>query len=575
MLVFPREFFLICICSVYALAFASIRTQVRGLYGENGIEPVDVYLRSVKLNYAPESHDASTFAWIPAWRTAGPLTLLWIFYLSIVKCGQTFMQFQWDSFLLEVGVLALLLAPWWHRSNTDEIFETPAAAVWTLRFLFFKFMLMSGAVKIQSRCPTWLELTALDFHFATQSLPLPLSWYALQAPPIINRLAVAVTLLIEGPWTLFLIAPHPTLRRIGAIQQIALQISILLTGNYNFFNLLTIILAAALLDSDSGATDCDIDPTSSQRVSWISRVESAWHTFQTHRLVMKASAASVWVFTSSVVTLSVLDQSFQQSLPSFVISTYYSTEKYRITSAYGLFRTMTGVGTVQLGNGQHVSVVARPEIILEGTKDGGLTWKAYHFKYKPDDRSVARTPRGQTPGSSHDVKRLLDTIRDPFPDSPPHAIRAQLYYYDFTRLNTSWNQALPTAKILDNSSDPQWWTRTFVRKYLPALERENPSLTAFVEHHWPSSVSKLSPETSEVSASELRQWINQVLEWLCSEPWSPVGLAELRESRKCHHCGQSGHLRRDCPDDSGPSEDKCYQCGETGHWARNCPGAKA
>ncbi|KAG3113575.1 hypothetical protein PI124_g7587 [Phytophthora idaei] len=257
MLVFPREFFLICICLVYALAFASIRTQVRGLYGENGIEPVDVYLRSVKLNYAPESHDASTFAWIvdifptlvwlhealqwtpcfcmeviclagvtvavlgmiqPAWRTAGLLTLLWIFYLSIVKCGQTFMQFQWDSFLLEVGVLALLLAPWWHRSNTDESFETPAAAVWTLRFLFFKFMLMSGAVKIQSRCPTWLELTALDFHFATQPLPFPLSWYALQAPPIINRLAVAVTLLIEGPWTFFLIAPHPTLRRIGAIQ---------------------------------------------------------------------------------------------------------------------------------------------------------------------------------------------------------------------------------------------------------------------------------------------------------------------------------------------------------------------
>ncbi|KAG3113574.1 hypothetical protein PI124_g7586 [Phytophthora idaei] len=277
--------------------------------------------------------------------------------------------------------------------------------------------------------------------------------------------------------------------------------------------------------------------------------------------LLTASAASVWVFTSSVVTLSVLDQSFQQSLPSFVISTYYSTEKYRITSAYGLFRTMTGVGTVQLGNGQHVSVVARPEIILEGTKDGGLTWKAYHFKYKPDD--VGSAPRLVAPfhprldwqmwfaalgdyhsapwlvhlvarllEGSHDVKGLLDTTRDPFPDSPPPAIRAQLYYYDFTRLNTSWNQALPTAKILDNSSDPQWWTRTFVREYLPALERENPSLTAFVEHHWPSSVSKLSPETSEVSTSELRQWINQVLEWinqvlewLCSEPWSPVGLA--------------------------------------------------
>jgi hypothetical protein len=119
----------------------------------------------------------------PAGRTAGPLAILWLCYLSIVQCGQTFMQFQWDSLLLEVGVLAVLLAPWWRqRTGTEETFEMPAAAVWTLRFLFFKLMLMSGAVKIQSRCPTWLGLTALDFHFATQPLPLPLGWYALQAP---------------------------------------------------------------------------------------------------------------------------------------------------------------------------------------------------------------------------------------------------------------------------------------------------------------------------------------------------------------------------------------------------------
>jgi hypothetical protein len=113
-------------------------------------------------------------------RTAGPLVCVWFCYLSIVQCGQTFMQFQWDSFLLEVGFLAIWLAPWWYTSAGT--FESPAAVVWTLRFLFFKFMLMSGAVKIQSNCPTWLGLTALEYHFATQPLPLPLGWYAHQLP---------------------------------------------------------------------------------------------------------------------------------------------------------------------------------------------------------------------------------------------------------------------------------------------------------------------------------------------------------------------------------------------------------
>ncbi|KAE8974428.1 hypothetical protein PR001_g25994 [Phytophthora rubi] len=701
MLHFPREPFLICLCGVYAAAFASIRTQIRGLYGEDGIEPVDVFLRSVKRSYAG-SRDASTLEWIvnrfptlvwlheplqwtpsfcmeviclvgatvsvlgvvrPAWRTAGPLALLWFCYLSIVQCGQTFMQFQWDSFLLEVGVLAVLLAPWWqpHR-KTDDTFETPAAAIWTLRFLFFKFMLMSGAVKIQSRCPTWLGLTALDFHFASQPLPLPLAWYALQAPPIINRLAVAVTLLIEGPWTFFLLAPHAALRRVGAIQQIALQIFILLTGNYNFFNLLTLVLAGALLDIDSYAakdTFRDAKTTTATQKSGIARVESAWNTFQTHPAVTKAvlsssrgfcvytwlevftmtaqddpfkaleqrgflellqatrvrllpsvedtqawlalilprcvlfaatlvvcsscwqivrsisrsdrsssrsrkrlalrsmyllttTLASLWVFASSAVTLSALDQSYQQSLPSHAVSMYRLTEKYRITSAYGLFRSMTGVGSVQLDDGQHYSVVARPEIILEGTKDGGLTWEEYHFKYKPGD--VNSAPRLVAPlhprldwqmwfaalgdyqsapwlvhlvakllDGSPDVKKLLDSTRDPFLDSPPDAIRAQLYYYDFTRLNTSWNRALPMSKILDNSSDPQWWTRTFVREYMPALERGNPSLAAFVQHHWPAPVSKLSPTITEFSA--VRQCIDRVLQQLCGAPWSPVGLA--------------------------------------------------
>ncbi|GMF30298.1 unnamed protein product [Phytophthora fragariaefolia] len=271
--------------------------------------------------------------------------------------------------------------------------------------------------------------------------------------------------------------------------------------------------------------------------------------------LLTTTLGSLWIFTSSVVTLSILDQSFQQSLPSVAFSIYNLTAEYRITSAYGLFRTMTGVGTVQLDNGQHLSVVARPEIVLEGTRDGGLTWEEYHFKFKPGDVNSAPRlvapfhPRldwqmwfaalGDYQGTpwlvhlvakllegSPDVKDLLDSTRDPFLHGPPDAVRAQLYYYDFTRLNTSWNRALPTVEVLDSSSNPQWWTRTFAKEYLPALERGNPSLTAFVQHHWPpepAPVSKLAPDVIKVS--KVRQWSDQMLHWLCRAPWSPLGLA--------------------------------------------------
>ncbi|KAG7390248.1 Lipase maturation factor 2 [Phytophthora pseudosyringae] len=167
------------------------------------------------------------------------------------------------------------------------------------------------------------------------------------------------------------------------------------------------------------------------------------------------TVGSMRIFTNNAGTLSVLAQSFQQSLPPFAVSTYYSTEKYRVTSAYGLFRTMPGVGTVQLDNGQRLD-------------------RSYHFQYKPGDvdpapRLVVRAwtdkcglPRWAATHDapwllrlmegSPDVRELLDATRVPFPDTPPDAIRAQLFYYDFTWLKRASNQA---AKIVNNSSEQQ------------------------------------------------------------------------------------------------------------------------
>ena len=73
-------------------------------------------------------------------------------------------------------------------------------------------------------------------------LPGPLAWYAHQLPPFILRLGVASTFVIEIPATILLIVPWLRIRRIGAWMQILLQVLIFATGNYNFFNILTIIL---------------------------------------------------------------------------------------------------------------------------------------------------------------------------------------------------------------------------------------------------------------------------------------------------------------------------------------------
>lgn len=39
--------------------------------------------------------------------------------------------------------------------------------------------------------------------------------------------------------------------------------------------------------------------------------------------------------------------------------------------------------------------------------------------------------------------------------------------------------------------------------------------------------------------------------------------------RACHNCGNVGHIRRDCPEEVLPP--KCHNCGNTGHLRRDCP----
>lgn len=63
--------------------------------------------------------------------------------------------------------------------------------------------------------------------------------------------SVALTLWIEIPVAFLLLQPHIYQRRIGATLQIVLQTLILLSGNYNVFNLLTIALTLPCIDQPS------------------------------------------------------------------------------------------------------------------------------------------------------------------------------------------------------------------------------------------------------------------------------------------------------------------------------------
>ena len=181
-----------CLGVIYLIAFLSLSVQITGLVGVNGILPVRDFLRAVyEAVGATAWLHAPTLFWISSsdsflrttcyagalWSLAMILgfsqrlaaAILFVLYLSLVAAGQAFLSFQWDYLLLETGFLAIFLTPVFAR-------------VWLFRWLLFRLMFLSGAVKLLSHDPAWRNLTALRYHYETQPLPTPLAWYVHQLP---------------------------------------------------------------------------------------------------------------------------------------------------------------------------------------------------------------------------------------------------------------------------------------------------------------------------------------------------------------------------------------------------------
>ena len=277
-----RDLFLFGMASIYVFAFTSLYTQIPGLYGPSGLLPVDKALPSGSKQ-APWYRQLMSFPSLVLFHEAVQLpphrvmelcslvgallalfmiaframrcslmfVFLWALYLSVYKVGQTFMWFQWDILLLEAGFLAILVAPFNLTWKKPGVSCHTNVIMWLVKWLLFRLMFASGVVKLASHCPTWWELTALNYHYESQCIPTPLAWYAHQLPEWLQKLSVVGTYFIEIVVPLMFFLPLRSVRIFSFLSQVLLQLAIIATGNYNFFNLLAITLSFSLLDSES------------------------------------------------------------------------------------------------------------------------------------------------------------------------------------------------------------------------------------------------------------------------------------------------------------------------------------
>ncbi|HEY5138383.1 MAG TPA: lipase maturation factor family protein, partial [Methylococcales bacterium] len=301
-------------------------------------------------------------------------------------------------------------------------------------------------------------LTALNYHYQTQPLPSPLAYYAYYLPEWFNKFCVAGVLIIDIIVPFFVFLPR-RFRLFAAWSFIILQSSIILTGNYNFFNLLTILLCLFLFDDEDFEKILPAQLISTIRQKrptpgFIANTAAALWTC----LIFLTCATYIWIFN--------VKQKPVEPLYSLV----QITSAFSLINNYGPFAVMT---------------TERPEIIVQGSLDG-RSWQTYQFKYKPvnlDQKlswNIPHQPRldwqmwfaaMETPARDSWFSRFMLKLKEgspqvlsllasnPFPEKPPAFVRALLYRYFYTTMA----QREATGQI---------WQREYLRVYWPQSDSQ-------------------------------------------------------------------------------------------------------
>ena len=431
-LFWPRCLFQRGLAAIYLIAFGSALNQFRPLLGEAGLLPVPRFLARSGFRETPSLFHLrysdrlfALVAWVgialslcallgisergPLWLSCAVWLALWALYLSIVNVGQVFYAFGWESMLLEAGFFACFLGP--------SQLEPSPLPILALRWMLFRTEVGAGLIKLRHD-PCWRDLTCLYYHYETQPLPNPLSWYFHHLPKWVHRGGVLFSHLVQvgAPFGLFL--PQPWAAGAAGLI-IAHQLLLIVSGNYAWLNWLTVVLGfCALSDGLVGLPAPDLRE--------------------------RPLAFEVVLYGMAALTL-VLSVRPARNLFHKHQRMNYSYNRLHIVNAYGAFGSVTR---------------ERYEIVLEGAADADDDWREYGFKGKPGD--PRRRPPQVAPyhlrldwlmwfqalgGMRRPeawfvrlIERLLAGDRsiskllghDPFPDRPPRRIRAIAYRYAYT-----------------------------------------------------------------------------------------------------------------------------------------------
>jgi hypothetical protein len=476
-------------------AFYSMLFQITGLIGPQGILPAQEYLYSL----AQVLHGVRHLWYAPTlfWISAGNPTLLavcWVgllasvllligvwprlmlvlcgvCYLSFVAAAQDFSGYQSDGMLLNAIFVSIFFAPRGLGPGLGLDQPPSRAALWLLRWEWFRIYFESGMAKLLSGDPEWRHLTAMDNYYQNSPLPSWIGWYVQQMPQWFATATALSTLVMELGVVLLVFLPRHY-RLICFLIVTPWEIGVILTANYTFLNYLVLSLGVLLLDDGHWlwlARKLHLPDAVKRRIA---RIESASvRQIRLGHVRLRAARGAIAAVSLGLVFFATAMEMLAMviHLPALLMQPTAALSPFRIANQYGLFAVMT--------RGEY-------EIEFQGSADG-VHWTPYLFRYKPQ---ALNQPPGiyapyqprldwnlwfaslgdwrQSPFVLNVEVRLLNNdpavldlfAGNPFAKRAPPYVRAVVWQYWFTT-------------EAQKHATGNWWRRAYLGVYAPVLER--------------------------------------------------------------------------------------------------------
>jgi hypothetical protein len=296
------------------------------------------------------------------------LLLGWVLWLSIEPAG---LIFPWDTMLQEMGFLVLFLPAALPLPNLHASALPLPTVAFMVRWLVLRLMFGFGKDKFMGI--TKGDALYLRGFFVWMPLPNPLGWFGHHAPGWILKASHYFMFFAEIIAPLLGLFAGP-LRLVAYAGLVGLMIGIQLTGNWGYFNIGYILLCTCLLDVHSSIFDLAKEPWAGQAAHF---PDLAMHALMLlmfltsiFHLPLNSWCTRGWVhWPPNIVAwkgrrIRVLFAFFRALDPLRFIA------PFRLVNAYGVFPPNS-------------SPPLRIVPVLEGSDDGGASWKQYGYKHMP------------------------------------------------------------------------------------------------------------------------------------------------------------------------------------------------